>query len=29
MRFNSNNISVREIPAEELAIVKKITLVKK
>jgi len=29
MRFNSNNTSVREIPAEELAIVKKITLVKK
>ncbi len=29
IRFNSNNTSVREIPAEELAIVKKITLVKK
>ena len=29
MRFNSNNTSVREIPAEELAILKKITLVKK
>ena len=29
VRFNSNNTSVREIPAEELAIVKKITLVKK
>lgn len=29
MKFNSNNTSVREIPAEELSIVKKITLVKK
>ena len=29
VRFNSNNTLVREIPAEELAIVKKITLVKK
>jgi hypothetical protein len=28
MRFNSNNTSVREISAEELAIVKKIKLVK-
>ena len=28
VRFNSNNTSVREIPAEELAIVKKIKLVK-
>ena len=29
VKFNSNNTLVREIPAEELAIVKKITLVKK
>ncbi len=29
VKFNSNNISVREISSEELAIVKKITLVKK
>ena len=29
VKFNSNNTSVREIPAEELSIVKKITLVKK
>ena len=29
VRFNSNNTSVSEIPEEELAIVKKITLVKK
>jgi hypothetical protein len=28
VKFNSNNTSVREIPAEELAIVKKITLVR-
>ena len=28
VKFNSNNTSVREIPAEELAIVKKIKLVK-
>ena len=29
IKFNSNNTSVREIPTEELAVVKKITLVKK
>lgn len=29
VKFNSNNTLVREIPAEELSIVKKITLVKK